>query len=116
MIRRTFSAKLVRVVDGDTVELTCDTGFYSTHTVKFRLAGIDTPELKQAGGSDARQAIAGLLAAFGTNLFTIHSEGVDKYGRWLVTIPLYESAGEADTINQRLVEMGFAVPYAGGAR
>ena len=107
MIRRTFSAKLVRVVDGDTVELTCDTGFYSTHTVKFRLAGIDTPELKQAGGSDARQAIAGLLASvWRWTWFTIHSEGVDKYGRWLVTIPLYESAGEADTINQRLVEMG----------
>ena len=100
----------MRVIDGDTVELTCDTGFYSTHTVKFRLAGIDTPELKQAGGSDARQAISGLLASFGDGWFTIHSEGVDKYGRWLVTIPLYESAGEADTINQRLVEMGFAVP------
>ena len=89
MIRRTFSAKLVRVVDGDTVELTCDTGFYSTHTVKFRLAGIDTPELKQAGGSDARQAITGLLASFGDGWFTIHSEGVDKYGRWLITIPHY---------------------------
>ena len=45
----------------------------------------------------------------------IHSEGVDKYGRWLVTIPLYESAGESETINQRLIEIGFAVPYAGGA-
>ena len=116
MIRRTFSAKLVRVLDGDTVELTCDTGFYSTHTVKFRLAGIDTPELKQAGGSDARQALIDLLAAFGDGWFTIHSEGVDKYGRWLVTIPLYESAGELVTINHRLIELSFAVPYGGGAR
>ncbi len=116
MNRRTFLAKLVRVIDGDTVELTCDTGFYSTHTVKFRLAGIDTPELKQAGGSDARQALSGLLAHFADQPFIVHSEGVDKYGRWLVTIPLYESAGEADTINQRLIELGFAVPYSGGVR
>lgn len=116
MLRRTYQATLKRVLDGDTVELTVDTGFYSTHTVKFRLAGIDTPELKQAGGSDARQAITGLLASFGGNPFTIHSEGVDKYGRWLVTIPLYESAGASDTINQRLIELGFAKPYSGGAR
>lgn len=116
MKRRTFQAKLVRVVDGDTVELMCDTGFYSTHTVKFRLADIDTPELKQAGGADARQAITGLLAAYGTGWFTIHSDGIDKYGRWLVTIPLYENAPEHETINQRLIELGFAKPYTGGAR
>ncbi len=116
MIRRTFFASAPRVIDGDTVELTCDTGFYSTHRVKFRMAGIDTPELKQAGGSDARQAITGLLAGFGDKPFAIHSEGVDKYGRWLATIPLYESAGPLDTINQRLIELGFAVPYSGGAR
>ena len=113
---RKFKARLVRVIDGDSIELEVSLGFYITHTVKFRLAGIDTPELKQAGGSDARQAITGLLASFGDGWFTIHSEGVDKYGRWLITIPLYESAGESETINQRLFELGFAVPYAGGAR
>ena len=116
MRRRTFFAASPRVVDGDTVELTVDTGFYSTHRVKFRLAGLDSPEAKQAGGAGARQALAGMLAAFSDQPFVIHSEGVDKYGRWLVTIPLYESAGPIDTVNQRLIELGFAVPYAGGAR
>jgi micrococcal nuclease len=39
-----YRAKLVRCVDGDTVELDVDLGFKVTMREKFRLTGIDTPE------------------------------------------------------------------------
>ena len=41
----------------------------------------------------------------------IHSEGVDN-GRWLLPSRSM-NPGESETINQRLIEIGFAVPYAG---
>lgn len=40
-IQHTFTAKVIRVVDGDTVELLLH---YRTHA-NFRLAGIDAPEV-----------------------------------------------------------------------
>ena len=42
----TYAARLVRVVDGDTVDLDIDLGFHITVRERFRLAGIDTPELR----------------------------------------------------------------------
>ncbi|MHC1610385.1 MAG: thermonuclease family protein [Candidatus Methanospirareceae archaeon] len=40
-----YKAKLERVVDGDTVDLIVDVGFYISVHQRFRLKGIDTPEI-----------------------------------------------------------------------
>ncbi|GAG20500.1 unnamed protein product, partial [marine sediment metagenome] len=42
----TYRAKLDRVVDGDTVDLFVDLGFNICIKDRFRLLGIDTPELR----------------------------------------------------------------------
>lgn len=41
-----YSAKLQKVVDGDTVDLVVDLGFSINVTTRFRLDGIDAPEMK----------------------------------------------------------------------
>lgn len=108
-------AWFVRAVDGDTVELIVDTGFHGRYQDKFRLAGIDAPE----HGVPSRQALEGLLSGIsgaGRSPFRIQTHKPDKYGRWLVTIPLYDDGGPLATVNQRMIELGFAVPYGGGAR
>lgn len=112
MADREFRAELVRVVDGDTVDLRVDTGFYSTHTVRFRLAGIDAPERN----ADARGALIELLAHYTGNWFPIIVSKTDKYGRWLVTIPLYTEAAPGATVNQRMIDSGHAKPYDGGKK
>lgn len=119
MKRRSFPAKLVRIIDGDTIRLLVDTGFYNTHENNFRLAHIDAPEKQNPEGwAAANKALAGLLdTVFAGGVYAlVHCEGQDKYGRWLVTIPLYEKAPEIATVNQRMIELGAAVPYEGGKR
>src|SRR5574337_377240 len=106
MAAREFYAKLVKVVDGDTIDLQVDTGFYCTHQCRFRLAGIDTPEHDKS----STLALAALLAPFGSDYFKVIVDKADKYGRWLVTIPLYASADPdtTHTVNQKLIDGGFA--------
>ena len=55
-ITETFPAKVVRIVDGDTIEVLTD----DNTKFKIRLEGIDTPEPKQAFGNVAKQAIGEL--------------------------------------------------------
>jgi endonuclease YncB( thermonuclease family) len=37
--------QLVKVIDGDTVDLMLDRGFYDMSVIRFRLVNINTPEL-----------------------------------------------------------------------
>lgn len=109
MAQREFRAKVVRVVDGNTVELKVDTGFFNTHTARFRLAGIDAPERN----NEARQALTGLLATFGDDWFRVLVDKADPHGGWLATVPLYDHAAPTATVNQRMIELGFVKPSTG---
>lgn len=40
-----YSAKVLKVIDGDTIDADLDLGFRIHTNVRFRLNGIDTPEL-----------------------------------------------------------------------
>ena len=52
-----MSGTVTRVTDGDSVVVTIDGGRYT-----LRLADVDAPELRQAGGVEARAALAGKSA------------------------------------------------------
>lgn len=105
----TFSARLVRVVDGDTVILSIDTGFATTREERIRLSGIDTPELV---GTDRPKGLLVKLALqdrlFGRGLIVVtEMEKVDGFRRYLGTIWV-----DGQNINQWLVDEGHAVPWA----
>lgn len=85
-----------RVVDGDTIDLLVDVGFYMTATLRFRVLGIDTPELRRG---TAEQKVAGKAAKVrveelmkealeysGPWPLRIRTEKADSFGRWLATI------------------------------
>lgn len=97
-----------RVVDGDTLILSIDMGNRITWRDTFRLAGIDTPERGQPGYMEAANRLREMLAH---GLNRVETRKSDKYGRWLVIC----FAG-AMNVNQKMIDEGFAVPYAGGAR
>lgn len=100
-----YEATLVRVVDGDTVVLDVDIGFRIRTVDKFRLAGINTPEMNQAGGAAAKNY---LEAELKDKPLIIHSYRPlsDKYGRWLTEIFVGDK-----NINEDMLAKGLAKPY-----
>lgn len=99
-----YTAKLVRVIDGDTVVLDVDFGFHMRGLLTFRLYGINTPERGETGWASATAYLTERLDR--TTDLRIRTHKGQTFGRWLAT--LYD--GE-HSINDELVEHGFAVVY-----
>ena len=54
-----YNAELVKVVDGDTVDVTLDLGFdVKLHKQRCRLAGIDTPESRTRNLEEKKLGLA----------------------------------------------------------
>jgi len=89
-----YRGKILRVVDGDTVDLDIDLGFYTHTKVRCRLKGVNTPERGHEDFDKATWAFANLmhenLDDEGYLYFTTHKTG--KYGRWIIDIPVVNSA------------------------
>ncbi len=101
-----YRATVQRVVDGDTVDLTVDLGFRATFTDRFRLYGIDTPELRTPtyeAGRAARLYLEEQVAGREL-LIETHMPARDKYGRWLATLHL-----DGLNVNTALVDAGHAI-------
>lgn len=87
----TYSATVVRVVDGDTLVLQFDLGFHIYHQACVRLRGIDCPERGTQGGTNAT-AFLNKLCPIGTRCaVTTIKDATDKYGRYLAVIYLPEA-------------------------
>ena len=99
-----YKAVVTRVIDGDTVELAVDLGFAITINEKFRLLGVDTPEMPTPEGKSAKAAVEVKLL---NKTITVRSEGKDKYGRYLATLFL-----NGENINRWLLEKGTAFTYS----
>ena len=119
-----YKAKLLRVVDGDTVDALIDCGFSTFKKERIRLYGINTPECRTR---DKEEKVRGLAAKArlkellkeGKNQFivetTIDKKG--KYGRLLGSLYKNEEAAEnLYSYNDILVEEGHAEEYFGGSR
>lgn len=104
-----YEARLVRVVDGDTVLLNVRLGFYMTAEIRFRLAAINAPRLQDAG-LEGEMARDWLHAALQGEAIVVESRKTEKYGRWLGY--LY-TPGNTKSINQQMVDAGHAKPYPG---
>lgn len=108
-----YHAKLSRVIDGDSVELGVDLGFKTYQVQKFRLLGIDAPELRgttKGMGESAKRALENFLLKKQLSLL---SHGQDKYGRWLCQLYATDSHDNTVIVNDWMVEKGWAVPYTG---
>jgi micrococcal nuclease len=82
-----YPARVVRVVDGDTVHLDIDLGFSTwIRDRSVRVAGINSPELATAEGKTARDFAQTLLPVGA--VVELKSHSLDKYGRVLGSITL----------------------------
>lgn len=102
----TYNAKVVKIVDGDTVDVLVDLGFEVYKKVRCRLAGINAPEMSTAEGKVAKEFLVTTLPL--DTPVVIISREYDKYGRSVATI----FAGEVN-INQFMVDTNHAVVYKG---
>ena len=117
----TYRAKVVRVIDGDTVDVDIDLGFgIWQKNERVRIMGIDTPESRtrnkkeKALGLAAKARLKEILKENKGNIILRTSkEGKGKFGRILGTLLIYDGM---TSVNQMLIDEGHARDYFGGSK
>ena len=118
-----WRGRVLRVVDGDTLDVELDVGFHARRTERLRLANVNCPEMHGAthdaglaasdftrtwvydNDSHARAAIL-----HDTYDLTVETFKSDNFGRYMAIVR--NEAGES--LNDALVAAGHAVPYRVG--
>ncbi len=114
-----YSAKLVRVVDGDTCDALIDLGFDTWVKKRIRFKGVDAWESRtrdkeeKVKGLAAKAYVKDLLENSDDGKFALRSHGVGKYGRVLGELFV---KGETKSVNDLLLENGHAYEYEGGKK
>lgn len=115
-----YKAKVMDVIDGDTLDLMIDLGFNVHHSIRVRLNGINTPESRT---TDVREKALGLQAKAYTKDWTIRHPEVyvstvkdkkEKFGRILARI--YSDTNKTACLNDDLIDSGNARAYNGEKR
>ena len=119
-----YKCKILRVVDGDTVDVDIDLGFGMwMHKERVRMMGIDTPEsrtrdkVEKVFGLASKARLKELLPIGSTGILKteIDRSGEDKKGKFGRIL------GDFITDDERrctdiLIEEGYAVAYFGGSK
>jgi micrococcal nuclease len=116
--------KIVKVLDGDTIDVLIDLGFDLYKKERVRIAGVDTPEKRTR---DLEEKELGIHATDwmkdkltetikGDEELTIRTElkgGVGKYGRLLGWLYVGDSTL---SLNEQMITEGYAWAYDGGTK
>ena len=109
-----YKIEILRVVDGDTVDVRIDLGFNVWHKCRVRLMGINAPESRTRDKEEKKRGLAAkqwLIDKVEFRDVEMQSHGVGKYGRVLGTLFI----NDVD-VNKMMVKEGHAEEYDGGAR
>ena len=115
-----YRCKLMRVVDGDTLDVNLDLGFNVWHKARVRMLGIDTPEsrtrnkVEKALGVASKARLKELLKGAQVEIECSKEKG--KFGRVLGIVWVTDKAGNRVNCNDMLCEEGHARPYSGGKK
>jgi micrococcal nuclease len=102
----TVPATVIRIIDGDTIEVTLDLGWKMYKTDSVRFADINAPEKNTDAGKKAAAFLTTLVKP--GDKVTIQSHKLDKYGRCLATITVDKMS---ISLNERMLSSGNAVPF-----
>jgi micrococcal nuclease len=112
----TYSAELLKVIDGDTIEVDFDLGFgVWLRNQRIRLTGIDTPESRTSNkeekvrGDLSKAKLKEILFVGKRIVITTSIDPNEKYGRILGTITNEQGVN----VNKWLIENNYAVVYTG---
>ena len=118
-----YKCKILRVVDGDTVDVDIDLGFgVWMHRERVRMMGIDTPEsrtrdkVEKAFGLASKARLKELLPIGSTGILKteIDRSGEDKKGKFGRILGDFIIKDKRAT--EILIEEGHAVAYFGGSK
>ncbi len=114
----TYKATVTRIVDGDTIYVDIDLGFFLRQMMKVRLRGVNTPEIRgveRPEGLKAKQFVVDSLAD--CPAVVIKTSKIGKYGRYIADVwflPGSDDAGEilskGEKLNQLLLKKKLAKP------
>lgn len=112
--------KVLRVVDGDTIDVDIDLGFNVSYTQRVRLAGIDTPESRttdlkeKALGLEVKEYLKHFLeGAEDVIIQTEKPDSSEKYGRILGWLFIND---DEISLNEKMINEGYAWEYDGGTK
>lgn len=103
----TYKVEILQIIDGDTLDAKVDLGFKIFLKMRFRLTGINAPEMKTPEGFKSRARLLQLLPIGSLNVVQSNKDKQEKFGRYLGIF--YDT--EDHNVNDRMVLEGFAVPY-----
>ena len=120
-----YDVTVIKIVDGDTVDVDINLGFgVWLHDERVRIMGIDTPEsrtrdrVEDLFGEAAKARLKELMEHGGKLITTEDKDGEDmkgKFGRILGDFYV-EHDGMKKRVTDILVEEGHAVAYFGGSK
>ena len=110
MIPYAYNAKLVKVIDGDSLVLEVDCGFNIFHTATFQLAGLDAPEIVGANAREAKlvkkELTEWLRAA--DRIMVRLTGGTTGSGRWYASVDVCDVDGKGFCVNEELLSRALA--------
>jgi micrococcal nuclease len=111
---------IVKIIDGDTLDVILDLGFNIFAKKRIRIYGINCPECRtrnkaeKARGLAAKKFLRELLESFDGDIF-INSKGLGKYGRVLGEIKL-QRPKEFRDVAEAMIMAGHAEEYSEGKK
>src|SRR6056300_23256 len=113
-----YNCKIVRVVDGDTVDIDIDLGFgIWLRNERVRVLGIDAPETRtrdlaeKEKGLESKAFVEGMLPV-GSKQVLISKGFNGKFGRILGTFKFYDGLKDRWTdLSTIMIERGYAEVY-----
>ena len=115
-----YRCQILRVVDGDTVDIDIDLGFgVWMRKQRVRLYGVDTPEARTRDleekkfGMMAKKYVKGHLPIGTDQILRTHKDGKGKFGRILGEFVVEEGM---TTLNALLIKNHHAVKYTGQSK
>lgn len=107
-----FRGLCTRVIDGDTIVVEADLGFYVTRQLKIRVADIDAPEPRspfQAERELAKEATEFVEGACLNRWVLLEARRGRSFDRWVADIYVYvEENGAYHSLAEAMVEAGHA--------
>ena len=125
MTQNEYDVIVLKVVDGDTVDVDIDLGFgVCLKDERVRIMGIDTPESRTSDrvedlfGEAAKARLKELMKHGGKLITTEDKSGEDmkgKFGRILGDFKV-DYNGEMKRVTEIMIAEGHCVPYFGGSK
>tara|TARA_Y100000287_G_C13899540_1_gene199951 strand:- start:67 stop:498 length:432 start_codon:yes stop_codon:yes gene_type:complete len=119
-----YKCEIIRVVDGDTVDVNIDLGFNTwLWKERIRLKGIDTPESRtrdpeeKKAGLYAKDVVENFLPVGSTQILKTFKDKSGKYGRTLGDFVIFDGQEDRQrTLVEYMIQHYIGVAYEGQSK